>query len=39
MSPTISSKDFLQVSDGSVDKLPFLSFVTLFIKVAKSNPF
>ena len=39
MSPTISSRDCLQVSDVSVDKLPFPSFVRLFIKVAKSDPF
>ena len=39
MSPAISSRDCLQVSDVSVDKLPFPSFVRLFIKVAKSDPF
>ena len=39
MSPTISSRDCLRVSDGSVDKLPFPSFVRLFIKVTKSDPF
>ena len=37
MTPTISSRDCLQVSDVSVDKLPFPSFVRLFIKVAKSD--
>ena len=35
MSATISSRDCLQVSDVSVNKLPFPSFVRLFIKVAK----
>ena len=39
VTPTISSRDCLQVSDVSVDKLPFPSFVRLFIKVAKSDPF
>ena len=39
MTPTISSRDCLQVSDVSVDKLPFPSFVRLFINVAKSDPF
>ena len=33
------SRDCLQVSDLSVDKLSFPSFVRLFIKVAKSDPF
>ena len=37
MTPTISSRDCLQVSDVSADKLPFPSFVRLFIKVAKSD--
>ena len=39
MTLTISSRDCLQVSDVSVDRLPFPSFVRLFIKVAKSDPF
>ena len=39
MTPTISSRDYLQVSDVSVDKLPFPSLVRQFIKVAKSDPF
>ena len=39
VTPTISSRDCLQVSNVSVDKLPFPSFVRLFTKVAKSDPF
>ena len=39
MTPNISSRDCLQVSDVLVDKLPFPSLVRLFIKVAKSDPF
>ena len=39
MTPTISSRDCLQVSDVSVDKLPFPRLVRLFIKFAKSDPF
>ena len=39
MTTTISSSDCLQVSEVSVDKLPFPSLFRLFIKVAKSDPF
>ena len=39
VTPTISSRDYLQVSEVTVDKLPFPSLVRLFLKVAKADPF